>query len=86
MSKAALSDFLQASAKHLGLDPYHGDTSSHPYVCVSDTPIIVKKDAVAPVQIKPQASIPTACVPSLNWHAQYCLNKFGKMTPGHSPR
>lgn len=92
MSKAALSDFLLASSHHLGLNPYHGDTSSHPYVC-PDMAIIVTKEAIAPVQVKPQAqpqplstSVQAAAKAPLNWHAQYCLNKFGKMTPGNSPR
>ena len=56
MSKAALSEFLQVSAQHLGLDPYHGDTSSHPYVCSSLTDIhtqsaqqIIVAKASAPV-------------------------------------
>jgi hypothetical protein len=46
MSKAALSDFLLASAKHLGLDVHHGDTeSTHPYVSAGEM-VASKADAI----------------------------------------
>lgn len=69
MSKAALSEFLQVSAQHLGLDPYHGDTSSHPYVCLltdihtqAAQQIIVAKEQAPVVETKAASFVSTAPV------------------------
>ena len=67
--------FLETSDNHLGL--YHGDTSSHDYVCGMLT--MVQQDAVNSVAAKVSMSPVKSPV---SWHAGYCLNKFGKMTPG----
>lgn len=77
--------FLEQSAEYLGLS--HGDTSSHPYACTSLTS--VQQEAAKPVAAKTPAPVMmsvknalSSVTAPLNWHAQYCLSKFGKLTPG----
>ena len=77
--------FLEQSAEYLGLN--HGDTSSHPYVCTSLTSM--QQEAAKPVVAKTPVPVMTNVINALSsvkvplsWHAQYCLSKFGKPTPG----
>lgn len=89
MSKASLSDFLvkqaflDASSAYLGVGGlYHGNTDSHPYV---DITILDRKNFIAKPAVELPVRVSSAGVsvkPPMNWHAQYCLQKYGKPTPG----
>ncbi len=67
MSKAALSEFLvkqafmDASAKHLGLEGglYHGDTESHPYVqgTLKAEQIVVPAASIKPITVRNSSSV-----------------------------
>ncbi len=76
--------FLSKSEEYLGL--HHGDTeSSHPYVRSSLTAaqntaaqIAVKSAPLPSVAREPARNV----VAPLSWHGQYCLNRYGRTTPG----
>lgn len=84
--------FLETSAQYLGLG--HGDTEqTHPYVPESlvgsfvgaaraavekVAPVVAALTAAAaPVTQRPSVTV----TPRLSWHAQYCMAKFGSLTP-----
>jgi hypothetical protein len=78
----ATAEFMEASEDYLGL--HHGDTTSHPYVHAdlhANHIVADVKAAFVAVTNVVKASVGTSSS-ALNWHAQYCLNKFGKTTPG----
>lgn len=74
--------FLKTSEAYLDL--YLGDTSSHPYV--TDFHTAVRADTAPAVQTIAAKTIPvkwnSPVTARLNWHAVYCIGKFGKPTPG----